>query len=88
MLEQFLLSPLKRTEPKVIFDLTQVESVSSAGLRMFLTVARAYVKAKRTLVFVCPKTSITQSFISSGFGMLFDFYADLDLAKAALEQHL
>ena len=65
---------------KVVVDLGGVEYISSAGLRVILTM----VKAAATLAFCSMQSMVAEVFKISGFSSMLPIYATRDEAVSAL----
>lgn len=65
----------------VLIDLSSVNYISSAGLRVFLTVQKQLVKASGEIVFIGVGKSVYEIFDLGGFSQLFKFFDSLELLK-------
>jgi len=82
--EKGLAEALSREEKWLVFDLAGLEYISSAGLRVFLTTAKA-IKAKGGEIrLVATQGSVKKVFQISGFFTLFKHFDTRDEALAAL----
>ena len=74
--------PLPVTE--VVVDLGGVEYISSAGLRVILTMVKASKAAAATLAFCSMQSMVAEVFKISGFSSMLPIYATRDEAVSAL----
>ncbi len=81
-LERALLA--RAVEPRLVVDLSGVEYVSSAGLRVFLMLARNVKASGGTLVLCALSASVRQVFDLAGFTTLFTVEASTEDAFARL----
>lgn len=85
-LEQRLLARVGSGERRVVVDMAGIEYISSAGLRVFLRLARKLKDAGGTLVLCAMGEPVRQVFELAGFLPLFVIEASRELAIARLEQ--
>jgi len=71
-------------EPRLLLDLSGVEYISSAGLRVFLMLARKVKEAGGRLVLCAMGGSVRQVFDLAGFTPLFAVGPSLALGQARL----
>ena len=69
---------------KVVVDLGGVEYISSAGLRVILTMVKASKAAAATLAFCSMQSMVAEVFKISGFSSMLPIYATRDEAVSAL----
>lgn len=69
---------------KLIFDLAEMEYVSSAGLRVFLAAAKRMKAIDGKLGLACLRPSVREVFVISGFLSILPSFDTLDAAKEAL----
>ena len=81
-LERILLS--KGAEPRLVVDLSGVEYVSSAGLRVFLMLARKVKAGGGRLALCALPPSVKQVFDLAGFTTLFTVEPSLEQALQRL----
>lgn len=77
-LERFLVA--RATEPRIVVDLSGVEYVSSAGLRVFLMLAKKVKASSGKLALCALPPSVRQVFDLSGFTTLFIVEATIEQA--------
>jgi len=63
----------------VLIDLSSVNYISSAGLRVFLTIQKQLVKAAGEIIFIGVGKNIYEIFDLGGFSQLFKFFDSLEL---------
>lgn len=81
-LERSLLA--RGAEPRLVLDLSGVEYVSSAGLRVFLMLARKMKASNGSLVICALSPSAKQVFDLAGFTSLFVVEASMETALARM----
>ena len=69
---------------EVVVDLGGVEYISSAGLRVILTMVKASKAAAATLAFCSMQSMVAEVFKISGFSSMLPIYATRDEAVSAL----
>ena len=69
---------------KITVDFSGVEYISSAGLRVILTMVKASRAQKGTLAFCALQPMVAEVFKISGFSSMFPIYATQDEAVSAL----
>jgi anti-anti-sigma factor len=84
-LEQRLLAPALAAERRLVVDLAGVDYVSSAGLRVFLKLARKVKDAAGELMLCALGEPVRQVFDLAGFLPLFAIEPSRELALARLE---
>jgi anti-anti-sigma factor len=82
-LEQQCLAWIDAGEKRLVFDLSQVQYISSAGLRTFLLTARKMASVQGDLRLAALNQTVTHVFEISGFSKLFAIYPLLETALAA-----
>ena len=70
--------------PNLVLDLSTLEYISSAGLRVLLKAAKQAQTAKQKLVLAALQPAVRQVFEISGFSTLFPTFDSRDAALAAL----
>jgi anti-anti-sigma factor len=69
---------------KVIIDSTDLDYISSAGLRVILTTAKKAKAAGGGLTIACAKINVREVLSVSGFDTIFGMHESVDAAIAAL----
>ena len=69
---------------KIVVDLAGIEYISSAGLRVILTMVKASKGAVATLAFCSMQSMVAEVFKISGFSSMLPIYATRDEAVSAL----
>ena len=82
--EHKLMELIGRGETRLVLDLADLEYVSSAGLRVFLLVAKRLRAARGRLALAAARDAIREVFELAGFADLFTFVATREEAQAAL----
>jgi stage II sporulation protein AA (anti-sigma F factor antagonist) len=83
--EQQLLAALDDGADRVVIDLSALEYISSAGLRVVLLAGKHLGERGGRLALSSVRPSVNEVFRISGFLGLFAFYATADDAVAALD---
>jgi anti-anti-sigma factor len=78
------LTALAGNGARLVLDLSGLDYVSSAGLRIFLKAAKQIKANKGRLALAGITPTVTKIFEISGFTTIFDIYSDRDAAVAAL----
>jgi anti-anti-sigma factor len=78
------LSPLVEPDGRLVLDLTKLDFVSSAGLRIFLKTAKQAKAARAGMALCGLNDSVRDVFEISGFMTIFAVHADRAEALAAL----
>jgi anti-anti-sigma factor len=73
-----------KTEAQVILDLTDIQYVSSAGLRVILKAAKAAKSAGHRFVLAGLAPQVDEVFQVSGFATILSIHADREQALTAL----
>lgn len=73
-LESEICSRLEDGETKIVFDLGELEYISSAGLRAILFCAKKLKSSDGTIAFANITGMISEVFEISGFGTMFNIY--------------
>ena len=81
--EKEILPLIGKKEKDIIIDLSELDYISSAGLRMLLVSAKSVKKASGKIVIHSMKDFIREIFDISGFSRLFDI---VDNREKALEE--
>ncbi len=69
---------------KVVIDASDLDYISSAGLRVILTTAKKAKAGGGGLVIACAKANVKEVLTVSGFDSIFGLYDSVDAALAAL----
>jgi len=69
--------------PRLAIDMSRLEYISSAGLRVLLVVAKKVQQAKGKMVLFGLVPNVREVFAVSGFDKIFAIQADADAAVAA-----
>jgi stage II sporulation protein AA (anti-sigma F factor antagonist) len=83
--EESVLSLLDAVSNRVVVNLSMLEYVSSAGLRVFLTTAKKAKSFGGALTMCSAQPSVREVFEISGFANLFGMHASIDDACATLK---
>ncbi len=78
-IEQKLNELLSTGIRTVLIELSEVNYISSAGLRVFLTIQKQLVKASGEIIFIGIGKNIYEIFDLGGFAQLFKFFDSLEL---------
>ena len=70
---------------KVIIDSSDLDYISSAGLRVILTTAKRAKAAGGGLTIACAKINVKEVLMVSGFDTIFGMHESVEAAIAALE---
>jgi anti-anti-sigma factor len=70
--------------PRLVIDMSRVEYISSAGLRVLLVVAKKVQQAKGKMVLFGLLPNVREVFSVSGFDKIFAIEAGVDAAVAAV----
>ena len=84
-LEQTFAKVFEQEKVKVLVDCTELEYISSAGLRALLTAAKTAKKTDGKIVLSCLNANVQQIFEISGFTSIFDIYETCDTAIDSLQ---
>lgn len=80
--EQQLLAAIKTGPQKVLLDFSQLDYISSAGLRVLLLAMRALQEKQGKLALCALKPALKNVFDIAGFSQFFPLYASLEEATA------
>lgn len=69
---------------KVVIDSTDLDYISSAGLRVILTTAKKAKAAGGGLTIACAKVNVKEVLMVSGFDTIFGMHENVEAAIAAL----
>lgn len=83
--ERDVLAILERAGPSVIIDLSQVDYVSSAGLRVLLVAAKTARAREGKAVIVAPRAAVQEVLRMSGFDKIIAIAPSIDDALAAIK---
>ena len=86
-LEKALSGLFEQKKLKMLIDCTDLEYISSAGLRSLLTAAKTSKKIGGRIVLANLNTNVKQIFEISGFTSIFDIYENLQQAGKSLLQY-
>ena len=78
--ERILTDILDNGQKKVIFDLTDLDYISSAGLRAILVAGKKIRALKGYLALAGLRTNVQEIFHMSGFHTIFTIYPDMQEA--------
>lgn len=70
------INPLLEQGARIVVDFQGLDYISSAGLRVLLATAKRLKKTGGALRICNPNDMVTEVFEVSGFGSIFDVYAD------------
>ena len=79
-LEEKILSIIASSQGKLVIDLSQLDYVSSAGLRVFLLAAKRMDGAKGKMILCSLKDAVKQVFDIAGFSSLLNLTASTEEA--------
>ncbi|MEI7609253.1 MAG: STAS domain-containing protein [Rhodospirillaceae bacterium] len=82
--EEKLLGAIAPAEPQMVVDCSQLDYVSSAGLRVLLLAAKKVKAARGKLALAGLKPHVQEVFDVSGFSSIFSIQAGRDAAVAAV----
>lgn len=82
--ERDVLAVLERSGPSVIMDLSQVDYVSSAGLRVLLVAAKTARGRGGKAVIVAPRPAVQEVLRMSGFDKIIAVAPSVDDAAAMI----
>ncbi len=69
---------------KVVIDASDLDYISSAGLRVILTTAKRAKAAGGGLTIACARANVKEVLTVSGFGSIFGLHDSVDAARASL----
>ncbi len=84
-LETELAKLFELKKQKMLIDCTELEYISSAGLRCLLTAAKTSKKIDGKIVLANLNTNVKQIFEISGFTSIFDIFENLQSAFESLK---
>jgi len=73
-LEKELISIIEKGKEDLIIDFSDLNYISSSGLRVFLLAAKLLEPKEKKLNFCCMKDFIKEVFDIAGFSSIFDIY--------------
>lgn len=82
-LDQRLVTLTENGVRRVVVDLSALEYVSSAGLRVFLSAAKRLQKAEGKMALANPAAQVQQVFEIAGFAAILPIFKSMDEAVAA-----
>jgi len=85
-LEERVLALINSGERRIVFDLAQLDYISSAGLRVLLVAAKRLGAADGQLALAGLRDSVREVFEIAGFSSIFQILPDAQAANAALKQ--
>ena len=71
---------IENEKKHVIIDCSELDYISSSGLRVFLMAQKMVLVKQAKLSLCCLKSNIREIFDISGFSQIFKIYPDLDTA--------
>jgi anti-sigma B factor antagonist len=74
-LEVKLLDTINKNQSKIIIDFSQLDFISSSGLRVLLTAGKQMKSAQGKLVLCSLKDHVKEVFDVAGFSMLFKMFS-------------
>jgi anti-sigma B factor antagonist len=74
-LEDKLLDTINKNQSKIIIDFSQLDFISSSGLRVLLTAGKQMKSAQGRLVLCSLKDHVKEVFDVAGFSMLFKMFS-------------
>ena len=74
-LEDKLLDTINKNQSKIIIDFSQLDFISSSGLRVLLTAGKQMKSAQGKLVLCSLKDHVKEVFDVAGFSMLFKMFS-------------
>lgn len=74
-LEVKLLDTINKNQSKIIIDFSQLDFISSSGLRVLLTAGKQMKSAQGMLVLCSLKEHVKEVFDVAGFSMLFKMFS-------------
>jgi anti-sigma B factor antagonist len=74
-LEDKLLDTINKNQSKMIIDFSQLDFISSSGLRVLLTAGKQMKSAQGKLVLCSLKDHVKEVFDVAGFSMLFKMFS-------------
>jgi len=83
--EQAIVAPLVSGSGRLVVDLSGLEYISSAGLRVFLTAAKQCKSAGGALTLCSASDGVREVFEISGFSNLFGLHDSVEAAITVLE---
>jgi len=86
VVEAELKSLLEASGPNLILDLSGINYLSSAGLRVVLVAAKSTRASGGKMVLAGPRPAISEIFKMSGFDRILETVADTEAAKALFSQ--
>lgn len=83
--EMGFLKRVEEGETRFVYDLTELNYISSAGLRVLLLSAKKTKAIQGKLVLACLSEQVEEVFSMSGFSAIFHKYDTLEEAIAAVQ---
>ena len=81
--EQVLQRQIDEGKLHIVIDMAEVDYVSSAGLRVFLTVLKHIRRSDGDLRLACPRPSVSRMLNMAGFTSIIKFFDTVDEAMAS-----
>jgi anti-anti-sigma factor len=81
--EKSMLELLEAGQTKIILDCTDLQYISSSGLRISLIIQKKMIARSGIFRICCLQPSIREIIDLSGFSMIFTIYPDLESALQA-----
>jgi anti-anti-sigma factor len=81
--EESFTQVLASGEPHLVIDMSKLEYISSAGLRVLLVIAKKVQQAKGKVALFGLADNVREVFSISGFDRIFSIQADAEAAVAA-----
>jgi anti-anti-sigma factor len=78
--EAIVRQAIENEKKHVIIDCSELDYISSSGLRVFLMAQKMVLAKQAKLSLCCLKSNIMEIFDISGFSQIFMTYTDLDTA--------
>ena len=84
-LEGKVLSLVAAGETRLVFDLAQLDYISSAGLRVLLMAAKRLMRPSGQVALAAPQEHVKEVFEIAGFSSILKIYPSRDAALVALQ---
>lgn len=79
-IEDKLLPLIENYNKNFIIDFSEVDYISSAGLRLFMKISKMLEKTKKQIVFTYVNKHLTEIFEITGFNTIFKIFPDEESA--------
>jgi stage II sporulation protein AA (anti-sigma F factor antagonist) len=83
--EESFVAALRSVEPRLVIDMSELEYISSAGLRVLLKVAKQIQKANGKVVLFGLNRNVREVFSITAFDRILSIHTDQATAVAALQ---